>query len=235
MVWDATNPSGATKIKDSDDEIRDNFAAIEAVIGSIADPSKFSVDADGNVDMHSHSINNVSVINAVLAAELSQLETMGATTIVATQWAWLGAYDAESNARAYLATASQDDLVDGVPTKILLNAESYDPGSNFDLANSRYVIPVTGYYQVNANISFKNVVADKSYIVLIYVNEARYSQNLSHAAFVSTTYVTHSDLVYGVAGQYIELYGISNAGVNTVDVSNGTGAWTYMSVHMVTT
>ena len=34
MVWDKTNPAGATKIKDSDDEIRDNFAAIETVLGT---------------------------------------------------------------------------------------------------------------------------------------------------------------------------------------------------------
>ena len=88
MAWDKTLPLGSTKIKDSDNQIRANWAAIEAVIGSIADPSKFSIDADGNVDMHSHSINNVLAINSVLAAELSQLETMGATTISAAQWGY---------------------------------------------------------------------------------------------------------------------------------------------------
>lgn len=35
MAFDATNPSGATKIKDSDDEIRANFASIEAVLGNL--------------------------------------------------------------------------------------------------------------------------------------------------------------------------------------------------------
>lgn len=34
MSWDKNNPSGATKIKDSDDEIRDNMAAIETVLGT---------------------------------------------------------------------------------------------------------------------------------------------------------------------------------------------------------
>jgi len=33
-AWDATNPAGATKIKDSDDELRANFAAIETVLGT---------------------------------------------------------------------------------------------------------------------------------------------------------------------------------------------------------
>ncbi len=34
MVWNKNNPAGATKIKDSDDEIRANFAAIETVLGT---------------------------------------------------------------------------------------------------------------------------------------------------------------------------------------------------------
>ena len=34
MAWDASKPAGATKIKDSDDELRANFAAIETVLGT---------------------------------------------------------------------------------------------------------------------------------------------------------------------------------------------------------
>jgi len=77
MAWNKLLPTGATKIKDSDDAIRANWTAIEAVIGSIADPTKFSIDADGNVDMHSNSINNLLGI--------------GATPISAAQWGYVGA------------------------------------------------------------------------------------------------------------------------------------------------
>jgi len=33
-AWDKTSPAGADKIKDSDDALRDNFAAIETVLGT---------------------------------------------------------------------------------------------------------------------------------------------------------------------------------------------------------
>jgi len=49
MAWDASRPKGTDLIKDSDDYIRANFQAIEEVIGSIADPSKFKVTPDGDV------------------------------------------------------------------------------------------------------------------------------------------------------------------------------------------
>jgi hypothetical protein len=58
MSWDKTKPAAATPLKDSNPELLANFAAIEALIASIADPTKWHVDADGLV--HKTAQNGVT-------------------------------------------------------------------------------------------------------------------------------------------------------------------------------
>jgi len=74
-AWDKTLPKGTDKIKDSDDEIRANWAAIEAVLGNLV-------------------INGEAIpeeLKNLTTAEIQQLENIGATTISAAQWGYLGA------------------------------------------------------------------------------------------------------------------------------------------------
>lgn len=121
-------------------------------------------------------------------------------------------------AKAYINT-TQDNLTDNAYTKVLLNTEVYDTGSNFDIANSRFVAPVTGYYQVNANVNYINPIANKRYGSVIYVNGA--SAKFSAVSIGSDTGVIYSPvsaLLYVEAGQYIELYAWVFCGANTVDV-----------------
>jgi len=137
--------------------------------------------------------------------------------------------------RAYLS-ANQENLVDQAYTKVLLNAENYDVSADFDTANSRFVAPVTGYYQVNALVSWvsSSVIADKTYMSLIYVNGAEYSRAYNHSSLASILGCPISDVVYAQAGQYIELYARHVAGANTPDVLGGSN-YTYMSVHKLPT
>lgn len=136
-------------------------------------------------------------------------------------------------ARAYLGT-TQSNITDNTATKVLLDTESFDVNSDYDAANKRYVAPVTGYYQVNASVSFSGAIASKLYIAYIYVNGASVTQlyvaNGTDGNAVCSAHL--SDTVYIVAGQYVELYAKTLAGANTVDIGAGSAA-TYMSIHLV--
>lgn len=169
---------------------------------------------NGNLDS-----NNLAS-NAVTTAKITDANVTPAK--------WTNPYCA----RAYLGTI-QTNLTDNTATKVLLDTESYDVGSNFDTTNKRYVAPVTGYYQVNASIQFSSAIADKIYMPYIYVNgvsyATQYATNGSDSNGVFSTNI--SDLVYVVAGQYIELYAKVICGANTVDIAAG-ATYTFMSIHL---
>ncbi len=134
--------------------------------------------------------------------------------------------------RAYRA-ADQLNLVNGVWTKVLCTSESFDPGSFYDAANSRFIAPQSGYYQVNACVRFKDVVADKEYGAAIYANGTNVAKSLVHASLVgSVLSAVVSDLVYVAAGQDIELYALSRSGDDAVDVY-GEEASTWFSIFYV--
>jgi hypothetical protein len=122
-------------------------------------------------------------------------------------------------------SANQDNLTDTIYTKVLLDTELYDIGGDFDTTNKRFVAPVTGYYQVNAKVTFKDPVADKRVGLAIYVNGSAYETYLNHTSSTSYAYASISSLCYVTSGQYIELYAVVYAGANTVDIyGNGSAA-----------
>lgn len=120
----------------------------------------------------------------------------------------------------------------GGSEKISIDAEDFDEGSDLDIGNGRFVAPVTGYYQVNMNVSFTNVDANGVAIAEIFVNGAVVSSFWDYStAAANDPRVNGSDLVYAVAGQYIELYGDCST---TEALSTGSAA-TWMSVYFVGT
>lgn len=169
---------------------------------------------NGNLDS-----NNLAS-NAVTTAKITDANVTPAK--------WTNPYCA----RAYLSTA-QNNITDNTLTKVLLDGESYDVGSNYDATNKRYVAPVTGYYHVSTCVTFTSTVADKLYFSYIYVDGAAaslaYSSNGSDASAYHS--IVNSDQVYAVAGQYIELYVKVLCGANTVDLSNA-ATQTHMAVSL---
>ena len=137
--------------------------------------------------------------------------------------------------RAFL-TSGQVNLTDGAWTKVLLNNESYDIGSNFDTANSRFTAPVTGYYSISGTIHFTNVISDVTnwgfYNVGLYVNGALYA-SAGDAVGVRGCAGTATTLAPVTAGQYVELYAwvLYNAASHTVDVTGGS-AYTALTVYL---
>lgn len=134
-------------------------------------------------------------------------------------------------ARAYLDGA-QDNLTDATFTKVDLDAESFDPGSNF--ASNAFTAPVTGYYDLKATISYNNVIADKRYHCAFYKNGSLYSNASTTSSTTDAINATHTDEVQLTAGDTIELYARADAGVNTVDLNVGS-ANTHLTVSLITT
>jgi hypothetical protein len=129
-------------------------------------------------------------------------------------------------------------LTDATFTLVALDAENYDPGSNYNVSTYEFTVPTTGYYAVNGSVLFSGVIADKRYTVAIYVNGVRVSNNDNHssqcAAGAGGDYlsVQVSDIMYLLSGWYVQLYARANAGANTVDVYGGS-PFTYLAIHLL--
>ncbi len=135
-------------------------------------------------------------------------------------------------ARAYLA-ANQADISDDTWTKVTLDTETYDIGNDFDnVTNYRFAAPVAGYYQVNALLTWTNIVADKQYLVAIYLNGTEVASQHSQSSHTSSIGGSISDVIYLTAAQYLELYAYTDAGVGTTDLLGGSTV-TFMSVHLL--
>lgn len=107
-------------------------------------------------------------------------------------------------------------------TKVNLNAETFDTNNNFDsTTNFRYDVPVSGFYQFNANITISGNT--NRIFVAIYKNGSggtelmRNDTNISNAIAVPYSCAV-AGLVQLTAGDYVELFHASSA------VAGGVGA-----------
>ena len=140
--------------------------------------------------------------------------------------------------RAY-RNGDQFNLVHNVATKVLLNAETYDTDGDFDsTTNNRYDVPTSGFYDISGQIHFddSDLVADKRYSTIIKVNGGTKSIGTQQAAAggLSALYIAPNvfDTLHLTAGDYVELFALSQSGTNTVDI-RGTESFTYMTIKLV--
>ena len=136
-------------------------------------------------------------------------------------------------ARAYLS-ADQDNLTNGTWTRVLLNAETFDVGDNFSIANSSFTVPITGYYQINASVFFEaaDLVADKHYYAQVRRDTSPIFNVYSHAAISQPLVLNGSDIFYLTAGQEVSLWAMSNSGDNAVDIDSGETE-TFLTIQLV--
>jgi len=92
---------------------------------------------------------------------------------------------------------------------------------------------------MNAIVRFEadSVVADKRYLIAIYVNNALVSQSISHASLINTLSLVISDERYLEKDDYVEVFVYPNVGAatDTVDISGiTTGTETYFVIRLVT-
>lgn len=132
-------------------------------------------------------------------------------------------------ARAYLNSA-QNNIPASTPTKILLDAETFDPGADF--GSNKYTVPTAGYYTITGQVGYGSVIADKSYYSMIYKNGVVNSLNVQDAATTASITVLVSDILLLAVNDTIELYGQADAGAATVDIL-AASEFTFLSIGLV--
>jgi hypothetical protein len=150
----------------------------------------------------------------------------------ATGLKWVDALATTAKARAYRATTAQS-IPDSTFTKVQLNAESYDPGNNFDsTTNYRFTAPVAGYYLISAATIFSGAIADKRYIMRIYKNGATIlTESQEQSSISDDISVTALDLVLLAASDTIEVQVYHTSGV-AKNLSNNE-AHTFLTCHLM--
>lgn len=136
--------------------------------------------------------------------------------------------------RVYLSS-EQANLTSNSWQKVLLNTVDYDNGTNFDTANNKFIVPVTGLYRVQAVVEFNDLIADRENRVAIYVEGASVAESAKHSRITGNLSVEVIDEMYLQALDEIEVYAKPDVGgsANSVDVTNGITA-TRLNVRLVT-
>ena len=122
------------------------------------------------------------------------------------------------------STAAQDNLTDVTWTKIVLDTDTFDFSTITDLSNNKITPGVAGYYVVIGQITYANVIAEKTYAAQIYKNgsTAMTTRNQQNGAAVTDVSVMVCDVLLLDADDYVQLRGYVNCGVATVDINVGT-------------
>lgn len=134
--------------------------------------------------------------------------------------------------RAYLSS-DQLNIAHATATQVLLDAESYDVGSDF--ASNKFTVPVNGYYIIFYSVTWKNgtIIADKRYMSRVIKNgvDNLLSDN-KHSSNTAQLTCSGGGLLYLEAGYELTLECYHDAGENTPDIV-GTESSTYMTVHLI--
>ncbi len=117
--------------------------------------------------------------------------------------------------------------------KIPLDTVIFDPGSNFQIANGRYLCPVSGIYDIDAGVLL-NVSATGTYTNMglgIYKNGVNVGgYTLNGPAVASYGGVVTTDKIQCNAGDYLELWVYTSQSVST----NTTPGTNWFSVSLLT-
>ena len=137
----------------------------------------------------------------------------------------------EPYARMYV-TAAQDNLTDVTWTTITLDTDTFDFSTITDLSNYKITPAVAGYYMVLGQVTYANVIAEKTYYAQIYKNgtTATATRSQQNGAATTDVSVTVQDVVLLDDDDYIQLRGYVNCGAATVDINAGT-ADTYLILY----
>jgi hypothetical protein len=111
-------------------------------------------------------------------------------------------------ARAYRYAAQDIDAGPDVTTKVLIDTISFDTESVIDIANSRIIPNLPGYYIVTANIRVRAVPDGMRVAAVVFKNGyfALYGTNVNQGADGLSSSIA-SDIVYmNGTSDYLELY-----------------------------
>lgn len=123
-------------------------------------------------------------------------------------------------ARAY--RSSNQTVNHDTNTIVQFSSESFDPGSDYDTSNYRYVAPVDGYYRVSVNLRRAGLGDGKYSIASIYVGAVEKSTHTVFDGSSSENVVNHAfdDILDLSAGNYVYVYYYHNKGSSSSVYSN---------------
>ena len=135
-----------------------------------------------------------------------------------------------AKASAYLS-GDQSNITTSTFTKITLDTELYDIGSDFDTANNKFVAPVTGYYQVDGSVQMTTLTASYLGHLAVYVDGSQYGKlrGMSSGGAGGVGIIA-TGVVYMAAASYVELFAYSTEPSNVTDI-RADGTW--LSVHLL--
>jgi hypothetical protein len=132
---------------------------------------------------------------------------------------------------AYRATSNQS-ITSETPTKIQLNAETFDEGACFDsTTNYRWTPDIPGYYQVSFSANFGAASSLTNVLSSIYRNGAVIAYGSFTAPAATTQGISAGSVLVYMNGttDYLELYGYCTG---TTVVVNFGAAGTFMSGYL---
>ena len=120
----------------------------------------------------------------------------------------IGNLQSNYGAKAYLSVAYGES---GVGSFVLqVDAESYDPGNNFDLTIHKYIVPITGTYLITGEITFVSVTTGVYYRSYIYRNSTVLAEKFLYAAGGSGLSLSVTTMAELSAGDQVYLAGYKN-------------------------
>ena len=135
--------------------------------------------------------------------------------------------------KLYLGTA-QLDLSSAVPTLVELDTVPAEYKNGIENIVTHRIVPGrAGFYSISAQVSFNQVVADKHYGADLRISGVTKSLNYNHASLaIRIAAICSLPCQYITANDYIELFAVSFADVDTVDLF-GEEKMTYLMVQRV--
>lgn len=136
--------------------------------------------------------------------------------------------------KAYLNTSTQDNIATGTQTHVLLNAEVYDTGSNFNTSTSTFTAPLDGYYNITGSVGWVTgtIIADKRWFTAIRVNDVEKTAGNQHSSHTGSIVANCTDRLYLAAGDTVKLYAFHDGGAATPDINTGQNV-TFLTIDYV--
>lgn len=169
------------------------------------------------------------VNNSTGTSDIVRLQDNGTNVFVAADGGII-TMGSQSSVRAY-RDSSTLAIASGGDVKIEFNAESYDVQGEFDPAtNFRFTATKDGKYLVTTSLLIANASAN-TFTITIYKNGSGFSSAFfeDSSTSINETF-TFTDIIDLVATDYIEIYGNSSSGTDTLQ--NGADK-SFVAIHKI--
>jgi hypothetical protein len=101
-------------------------------------------------------------------------------------------------------------------TKVIFDTEEFDTASCFNTSNYRFTPNVSGYYQINAQISYDPLTANEV-VIFLFKNGSEFKRGQRSQASGQALYLLVSTIVYANGTtDYFEIYTYQSTGSNKV-------------------